>query len=210
MSSFRHRNVSKGSSFSAPRPPKGPFDFSHCFTRGVPETFSNALTMQPKPGEDFFNVPRAKIEHKNYVTMLQTLLPHMVELPADNACPDCCFVEDVLVAVPPFKVRAPEPQGEGEPQGKDGPPQDFPGMAIITRPGAPSRQPEVVPLREALFEVGWPQRLIHEIQAPATLDGLIGGLDLGSILEVKNGSKKEALHVLSYRSAPHAGKARSH
>jgi len=42
---------------------------------------------------------RAKLEHSHYVELLHSLVPNMVTLPADHACPDCCFVEDVLVCV---------------------------------------------------------------------------------------------------------------
>eukprot|EP00967_Tisochrysis_lutea_P013032 scaffold14527_cov21-Tisochrysis_lutea.AAC.1 len=55
--SMRHRaSVSKHSSFTT-RSQKGPFDFTHAFTREVPDSFSNALTMEPESGQSI-NIPR--------------------------------------------------------------------------------------------------------------------------------------------------------
>ncbi|KAG2446476.1 hypothetical protein HYH02_008467 [Chlamydomonas schloesseri] len=68
----------------------------------------------------------------------------VVELPADESCPDCCFVEDCALVI---SER----------------------YAIITRPGAPSRQPETGPVEAALRGLGFDR--VDRLEAPATLDG---------------------------------------
>jgi dimethylargininase len=67
--------------------------------------------------------------------------------PAED-CPDAVFVEDAIIV--------------------------FDDLAVIARPGAPSRRPEVSGAEEAALRIGLD---IHRIEAPGTLDG-------GDILKV--------------------------
>ncbi|KAG2433871.1 hypothetical protein HXX76_008224 [Chlamydomonas incerta] len=79
--------------------------------------------------------------------MRRLLGPHSgkcVELPADEACPDCVFIEDCALVINERHV-------------------------IITRPGAPSRQPETGPVEAALQGLGFDR--VDRLEAPATLDG---------------------------------------
>jgi dimethylargininase len=61
--------------------------------------------------------------------------------PAED-CPDAVFAEDVVIV--------------------------FDDLAVIARPGAPSRRPEVAGAEEAALRIGLD---IHRIEAPGTLDG---------------------------------------
>jgi len=61
--------------------------------------------------------------------------------PAED-CPDAVFVEDAIIV--------------------------FDDLAVIARPGAPSRRPEVAGTEEAALRIGLD---IHRIEAPGTLDG---------------------------------------
>jgi dimethylargininase len=61
--------------------------------------------------------------------------------PVEN-CPDAVFVEDAIIV--------------------------FDDLAVIARPGAPSRRPEVAGAEEAALRIGLD---IHRIEAPGTLDG---------------------------------------
>ena len=65
----------------------------------------------------------------------------LLRLPADEACPDGCFVEDTAVVLDE--------------------------VAVITMPGAPSRRPELSPIEAALRVY----RPLESVRLPATLDG---------------------------------------
>ena len=84
---------------------------------------------------------RALAQHAAYASLLVELGLEVVEIPADPAFPDCCFVEDVAVALD--------------------------GLAIMTRPGADSRRGEGPAVEEALARF----RPVARVEAPATLEG---------------------------------------
>jgi hypothetical protein len=65
----------------------------------------------------------AKRQHEAYVRLLRELGLDVIELPPDEALPECVFVEDTAVVCN--------------------------GTALITRPGAPHRAKEVGPSRFA-------------------------------------------------------------
>lgn len=81
-------------------------------------------------------------QHQTYVRTLERCGLAVTRLPPDPAHPDSTFVEDAAVLVP-----------EG---------------AILTRPGAPSREGEVAAIREALSGL---VPALGEIAPPGTLDG---------------------------------------
>lgn len=81
-------------------------------------------------------------QHDAYVQVLTGLGLDVVRLPAAPELPDGCFVEDVLVVVD--------------------------DLAVLTRPGAASRRPEVDSAVEAVERLGLRTVRIAE---PATLDG---------------------------------------
>ena len=80
-------------------------------------------------------------QHRAYVACLKSIGCDVVSLEAEAALPDSVFVEDAALVLDE--------------------------VAVITRPGAVSRQAEVNTIRVALQ----PYRELIEIEAPATLDG---------------------------------------
>jgi dimethylargininase len=107
--------------------------------REIPDAFVHAITAHPpRPPLD---VARARAQHASYVAALAGLGLELVRIAADEACPDCCFVEDTALFAD--------------------------GIALLTRPGAPSRRAETAAVRAALAG----RCELHEMVAPATLDG---------------------------------------
>ncbi len=107
--------------------------------RSVPASFSSALCIEaPDPPID---VGRARAQHADYVRALAAAGVDIVEVASDEACPDCCFVEDVAVLL-----------GDA---------------ALATCPGAPSRRSEVGPVAAALAA----RMEVVRMVAPATVDG---------------------------------------
>ena len=107
--------------------------------RGVAPTLSSCeLTFHERQPID---LERAVAQHAAYATLLRSLGLEVVELPADPAFPDCCFVEDVAVVLDE--------------------------LALVTRPGAVSRRGEAAAIQAALARY----RPIETTPAPATLEG---------------------------------------
>jgi dimethylargininase len=120
------------------------------------------------------DVDRAIGQHQAYCNRLESLGLEVVRLPADESCPDCCFVEDVAVVLDE--------------------------VAVVTMPGAPSRRPEVPPVRDALRRF----RRCEEMALPATLDG--GDvLQLGRRLFVGRTARTNEAGIAALRAsvAPH-------
>ncbi|MFZ5882551.1 MAG: dimethylarginine dimethylaminohydrolase family protein [Chloroflexota bacterium] len=87
------------------------------------------------------DVDRARAQHRAYVNALKQLGCNILELPAEANLPDSVFVEDTTVILPE--------------------------AALLTRPGADSRKPEVESIAQALS----PLVKLLFIREPATLDG---------------------------------------
>lgn len=87
------------------------------------------------------DVEAARAQHHEYVRALRTLGCDVLELPAEADFPDSVFVEDTAFILPE--------------------------LAVITRPGADSRRPEIESIVRALA----PRIKYVQLQAPATLDG---------------------------------------
>lgn len=87
------------------------------------------------------DVETARQQHRAYENCLTRLNVHLLRLPAAPEFPDSVFVEDVAVVLDE--------------------------VAIITRPGAASRQGETAPMARVLA----PYRKLFMLEAPATLDG---------------------------------------
>jgi dimethylargininase len=108
-------------------------------TRGVAATLAACeLTHVARAPID---VDAATRQHAAYVAVLRALGFSVVELPADDAFPDCVFVEDTAVVVDE--------------------------VAVATRPGAASRRGEVDAVAAALGGL----RRVVRVAAPATIDG---------------------------------------
>lgn len=84
---------------------------------------------------------RALAQHRDYVSRLAAAGLEIVELPADEAHPDCCFVEDTAVVLDE--------------------------LAVLAMPGSASRRGELPAIEAALGRF----RQIARLSLPATLDG---------------------------------------
>ncbi len=108
--------------------------------RRVPDSFVGCVARRPPvPALD---PALARRQQDGYRARLEEGGFAVAMLAADEACPDCAFVEDAAVVL-------------GE-------------EALITRPGHPSRRGEVGPVAEALAGRGLS---LTVMEAPATLDG---------------------------------------
>lgn len=87
------------------------------------------------------DVARAREEHAAYERALAALGFEVQRIPATPEFPDSVFVEDAAVVLDE--------------------------IAVLTRPGAPSRRPELPTVCEALSAL----RPVRAVEAPATLDG---------------------------------------
>jgi dimethylargininase len=87
------------------------------------------------------DVPLAREQHRRYEECLASLGCTVQRLPEEPTLPDSVFVEDTAVVLDE--------------------------LAVITRPGAESRRPEIASVANALRR----HRRLVFIQAPATLDG---------------------------------------
>jgi dimethylargininase len=113
--------------------------------RGIPDSFAGALSAAPP--EEPIDVPRARAQHAAYRAALEASGAAVTELPADERLPDCVFVEDTAVV--------------------SGRPGEAGGLALITRPGAPSRRGETDAVAAALGR----HLELARVEEPATLDG---------------------------------------
>ena len=86
-------------------------------------------------------VERARAQHARYRELLAELGCSVAELPAEPELADSVFVEDTAVVLPE--------------------------IAVITRPGAESRRPEVDSVADALAD----HRTLARIEAPGLVDG---------------------------------------
>lgn len=108
-------------------------------TRAVSPSLADCeLTFVPREPIDY---GRAVAQHGAYARLLEQLGLTVVELAADAALPDCCFVEDVAVVLDE--------------------------LAVLTRPGAESRRGETAAVAAALR----PYRNVARLEAPARIDG---------------------------------------
>ena len=106
--------------------------------RGIPSSFSNALV---RHGHPRLNPAIARQQHNEYRDRLAGAGYAIIELPADELCPDCVFIEDAAVIIG--------------------------SVGVITRSGAPSRRPETPPVASALE----PYKTLISIESPGTVDG---------------------------------------
>jgi dimethylargininase len=90
---------------------------------------------------DAIDIALAKLQHEAYRKALESLGCKVIALPAQDALPDAVFVEDVAIVLDE--------------------------IAIVTRPGAPSRREEGASVADVLRN----HRQLRTIEAPATIDG---------------------------------------
>ncbi|MEM6926796.1 MAG: hypothetical protein AAF602_07720 [Myxococcota bacterium] len=118
----------------------------HAVVREVPDSFVSALAETPRR----ISLTKARRQHARYVEALRAAGAEVIAIPADEAHPDCPFVEDQAVVLG--------------------------SRALIARAGHPSRQGEAGPVAAVLAERGLE---LVPMPEPATLDGgdvlLVGG-----------------------------------
>lgn len=73
------------------------FIVTHALTRGLAKTFADAITL--KAPTEPINVKIAYKQHEKYKELLRSLVPNVIELPADDDCPDCVFIEDTALVI---------------------------------------------------------------------------------------------------------------
>jgi dimethylargininase len=133
--------------------------FTHGFVRTVSRSLA-ACELTHAPRQEF-DLARAHQQHEAYTSALRSAGVAVTVLPEASDLPDAMFVEDVAVVLDE--------------------------CAILTRPGAASRRPEVALIRPVLSEV----RKCFEILAPGTLEG--GDvLRIGRMLYVGQSSRTNA------------------
>jgi dimethylargininase len=117
----------------------------------LPSTMDIALTRGVSPsidrcelthiGREPIDLARAVAQHEDYCDRLEALGLEVLRLPADAACPDCCFVEDTAIVLDE--------------------------VAILTPLGAAARRAES-PIIEAELSR---YRTVRRIELPATIEG---------------------------------------
>ncbi|MBQ0140161.1 MAG: N(G),N(G)-dimethylarginine dimethylaminohydrolase [Kurthia sp.] len=119
--------------------------FNHVIVKKPSKSYVNGLTTSS------LGVPNYEellLQHEKYVSALKYCGVEVIYLEADEAFPDSTFVEDAAVLTKEF--------------------------AVITNPGAPSRNGEIVAIEKAVQPF---YKKIHHIVAPGFLDG-------GDVLQV--------------------------
>ena len=121
------------------------------------------------------DLPRAVRQHRNYQELLKSIGASVVEIPADDDCPDCCFLEDTAIILDEVAIR--------------------------TRPGSEARRREVDGVLPTVRKF---RRDISEIEPPATLEGG-DMLRVGRTLFVglTERSSREGIKQLQKYAAPH-------
>jgi len=112
--------------------------FTHAVAR-MPAT--NAGAGLTSAGLGAPDMERMFLQHQDYIGILKSLDLQVTVLDADESFPDGCFVEDTAIVTPT--------------------------IAVITRPGAPSRQGEEIAIEPLLAR----HRPIARIVAPGSVDG---------------------------------------
>jgi dimethylargininase len=88
------------------------------------------------------NFDQAVRQHQNYQQLPRSLGVSVTQIPAQEDCPDCCFIEDTAVVLDE--------------------------LAVITRPGSEARRREVVGVVPIVRKY---RKEIVAIEPPATLEG---------------------------------------
>ncbi|MCU1359805.1 MAG: Dimethylargininase [Ilumatobacteraceae bacterium] len=123
------------------------------------------------------DVERALRQWQQYVDVLAAEGWTIVEVPTADHCPDGVFIEDAVVV--------------------------HGNIAVITRPGDPSRRPEIVDVEPVVRDLGF---VVERIVQPGTLDG--GDvLKIGSTVYVGRGGRTNQAGIDQLRSILQPGGA---
>jgi dimethylargininase len=115
--------------------------------REIPDSFELALAeVQADHGalSPHLSMSRARQQHEHYIKTLRSLVP-VLALPALIDAPDCCFVEDTIVAI-------------GD-------------QALITRMGHPTRHSESSSIKSLILQFGMQVYDMSAMSDSATCDG---------------------------------------
>ena len=116
--------------------------FSHVIVKRPCRALVEGITSGLYPGKPDYEL--ALKQHDAYIAALKQCGVDVTVLPADEAYPDSCFVED-----PAIVTRS---------------------CAILTNPGAPTRKGETAAIYKALQQF-FPENKIEHIKAPGTIEG---------------------------------------
>ena len=123
------------------------------------------------------DVERAVRQHRSYQQLLRSLGLNVVELPADDRCPDCCFIEDTALVLDE--------------------------LAIATRPGSDARRAEVAGVLPIIAK----HRKIVHVEAPATLEaGDVLRIGRNLFIGVTSRTNREGIDIVREHAAPHGYK----
>lgn len=87
------------------------YGHTHALVRGLASTFLDSLKLEPPP--EPIDIAKAEEQHEAYNQLIKALVPSVIHVPADDAHPDCVFIEDAILIID--------------------------GTAVACRSGAPSR-----------------------------------------------------------------------
>lgn len=116
--------------------------FKNILVRTPGRSIVHGITSAPELGTPDYD--NALAQHAAYIEALKSCGCEVEVLPPLEDFPDSCFVEDVAVLTP--------------------------NVAIVTRPGAPTRQRESEVITETLKKY-YPEDKIKSIKSPGTLEG---------------------------------------
>jgi dimethylargininase len=116
------------------------------------DAFRRALSKHPLGGQ--IDPEAARRQHEWLRAEMARAGAEIVLLDPDPELPDAPFVQDVMITF----TRADEPQGGS-------------ALLVATRPGAPSRRPEVPAVIAAARQLIPPGCRVMEIEGPGTMDG---------------------------------------
>lgn len=125
---------------------------AHYIMRPPSEAFAHALSTHPLG--HLIDVHEARRQHAEVVAAMRDAGAQIVMLPEEPALPDAPFVQDTMVSF----TRAGDPQGDS-------------ALLVLTRPGAPSRHPEVPSVAAVAEGLVSPDCARLTVVAPGTLDG---------------------------------------
>lgn len=116
--------------------------FNHVIVKRPCRAMTEGITSGLYPGTPDYEL--ALIQHDAYIEALKKCGVHVTVLPADEEYPDSCFVEDPAVLTEK--------------------------CAVITNPGAASRNGETISIEQAV-RAFYPKDRIEHITGPGTLEG---------------------------------------
>ena len=123
------------------------------------------------------NIECAVRQHKNYQQLLKSLGLNVVELPADDRCPDCCFIEDTALVLDE--------------------------LAIAARPRSDARRAELAGVLPTIAKY---REVVH-VEAPATLEaGDVLRIGLNLFIGITSRTNRAGIEFVRKHAALHGYK----